>query len=175
VPDEIVNALVAERIERKDSRRGFILDGYPRTVNQAKMVSRMLVEHGVSALVVHLKVDYNVIVERLAARRQCPICGAVYAVKAGEPKRAVCGLDGAKLIVRDDDRPDVVRRRLANYDRQTAPVLAYFQEAGYPHLEIDGDAPGGPPAISQTIQAAVRQHLERRHLERTPGRGRERA
>lgn len=168
VPDEIVNALVAERIGRKDAKRGFILDGYPRTVNQAKMVGRMLAEHEVSALVVHLKVDYNVIVERLAARRQCPICGAVYGIKAEEPKRAVCGLDGAKLIVRDDDRPDVVRQRLANYDRQTAPVLSYFEDAGYPGLEVDGDAPGGPEAISQGIQAAVRQHLERQHLERPP-------
>lgn len=160
VPDEIVNTLVAERIGQKDAQRGFILDGYPRTVDQAKIVKRVLAEHDAQAVVVHLKVEYNVIIERLAARRLCPICGALYGVKAGEPKRTVCGLDGARLIVRDDDRPEVVRQRLLNYDRQTAPVLGYFEEVGYPRVDVDGDAPGGPEAIAQGIQAAVRQHLE---------------
>ena len=161
VPDEIVNALVAERTERKDCKCGFILDGYPRTVNQARIVDKMLTERGVRTLVVHLKVDYNVIVDRLAARRLCPICGAVSGVKAGEPgTQTICGLDGAKLVVRDDDRPEVVRKRLQNYDNQTAPVLAFFEEAGYHRLDVDGDRPGGPEAISQGIQASVRQYVE---------------
>jgi adenylate kinase len=161
VPDEIVNALVADRTERKDCKCGFILDGYPRTVNQARIVDTMLKERGVRTLVVHLKVDYNVIVDRLAARRLCPICGAVSGVKPGEAgTQTICGLDGAKLVVRDDDRPEVVRKRLQNYDRQTAPVLAFFEEAGYHRLDVDGDTPGGPEAISQGIQASVRQYLE---------------
>ena len=71
----------------------------------------------------------------------------------------MCGLDGAKLIVRDDDRPDVVRKRLQNYDNQTAPVLAFFEEAGYHRLDVDGDRPGGPEAISREIQAAVRESI----------------
>ncbi len=162
VPDEIVNALVAERTARKDSKCGFILDGYPRTVNQARIVDRMLVERGVRALVIHLKVDYNVIVDRLAARRLCPICGAVSGVKPGETEKpTVCGLDGAKLVVRDDDRPEVVRKRLLNYDRQTAPVLAFFEEAGYDRLDVDGDSTGGPEAISHGIQASVREYMAR--------------
>jgi adenylate kinase len=160
VPDEIVNALVADRIERNDCERGFILDGYPRTVNQARIVSQMLNERGVAVLVVHLKVDYNVIVDRLAARRQCPICGAVYGVAANGPV-TVCGLDGAKVVVREDDRPEVVRRRLQNYDHQTAPVLAFFEEAGYCRLDVDGDAPGGPEKISEGVQASVRRYLDR--------------
>jgi adenylate kinase len=159
VPDEIVNALVADRIERKDCKRGFILDGYPRTVNQARIVSQMLGERGVPVLVVHLKVDYNVIVDRLAARRQCPICGAVYGVAAAGPV-TVCGLDGAKVLVRDDDRPEVVWHRLQNYDSQTAPVLSFFEEAGYRRLDVDGDAPGGPEAISKGLQASVREFME---------------
>lgn len=162
VPDEIVNALVAERSARKDCKCGFILDGYPRTVNQARIVDKMLTERGVRTLVVHLKVDYNVIVDRLAARRLCPICGAVSGVKPGEPgTRTVCSLDGAKLVVRDDDRPDVVRKRLQNYDDQTAPVLAFFEEAGYHRLDVDGDTPGGPEAISRGIQASVREYVEK--------------
>jgi adenylate kinase len=159
VPDEIVNALVAERIERRDCARGFILDGYPRTVNQARIVRQLLDERGVTVLVVHLKVDYNVIVDRLAARRQCPVCGAVYGVTTNGPVM-VCGLDGARVVVRDDDRPDVVRKRLQNYDRQTAPVLEFFQQAGYCRLDVDGDAPGGPEKISEGIQALVRRHMQ---------------
>jgi len=161
VPDEIVNALVAERTERKDCKRGFILDGYPRTVNQARIVHEMLMERGVRALVIHLKVDYNVIVDRLAARRLCPICGAVSGVKPGEAgTQTICGLGGAKLVVRDDDRPAVVRKRLQNYDNQTAPVLAFFEQAGYHRLDVDGDTPGGPEAISRRIQALVQQHVQ---------------
>jgi adenylate kinase len=161
VPDEIVNALVGERTERKDCKCGFILDGYPRTVNQARIIDTMLKERGVRTLVVHLKVDYNVIVDRLAARRLCPICGAVSGLKPGEAGTpTICGLDGAKLVVRDDDRPEVVRKRLQNYDHQTAPVLAFFEEAGYHRLDVDGDIPGGPDAISQGIQSSVRKYVE---------------
>lgn len=167
VPDEIVNALVAERTARKDAVCGFILDGYPRTVRQAEIVSRMLAERGARTLVIHLKVDYNVIVDRLAARRQCPICGAVYGVKPGENgTRSVCGLEGAKLIVRDDDRPEVVRRRLKNYDQQTAPVLAFFEQAAYARIDVDGDKPGGPEAISEGIVAAVTEFSEGAAAER---------
>jgi len=73
----------------------------------------------------------------------------------------VCGLDGAKVVVREDDRPEVVRRRLQNYDHQTAPVLAFFEEAGYCRLDVDGDAPGGPEKISEGVQASVRRYLDR--------------
>jgi adenylate kinase len=161
VPDEIVNALVADRTERPDCKCGFILDGYPRTVAQASIVDAMLKQRAARTLVVHLKVDYNVIVDRLAARRLCPICGAVSGMKPGEPgTRTVCGLDGAKLIVRDDDRPEVVRKRLQNYDKQTAPVLEFFAQAGYQRLDVDGDLPGGPEAISHKIQASIREYVE---------------
>ena len=77
VPDETVNALVADRIEQPDSRPGFILDGYPRTVSQAQILAEELRSRGIRTVVVYLKVDYNVIVARLAGRRQCPVCGAL--------------------------------------------------------------------------------------------------
>ena len=159
VPDEIVNELVSDRIERTDCKKGFILDGYPRTVNQARMISQMLDRRGVKVLIIHLKVDYNVIVDRLAVRRQCPVCGAVYGATADGPI-SVCGLDGAKLNVREDDRPETVRRRLQNYDNQTAPVLAFFETAGYCRMDVDGDAPGGPQKIAEGLVASVRRHFD---------------
>lgn len=155
VPDEIVNTLVGERIERPDCVRGFILDGYPRTVSQARTVDQLLKSRGVETVVVHLKVDYNVIVARLAERRLCPVCGALYGTKLGKasaPK--VCGLDGARLIVREDDRPDVVTERLKAYDLKTAPVLEFFEGAGYRRLDVDGDA-GGPEAVSAVVQTKL--------------------
>jgi adenylate kinase len=159
VSDEVVNALVAERIGRPDCQQGFILDGYPRTVNQAKIVSELLNERGVRVLVVHLKVDYNVIVDRLAVRRQCPVCKAVYGANEAGLPAAVCSADGSSVVIREDDRPEVVRQRLRNYDHQTAPVLAFCTEAGYPTLDVDGDAPGGPEKISEGVVASVRKFL----------------
>jgi adenylate kinase len=158
VPDEMVNALVDERIERPDCARGFILDGYPRTVSQAATVDKLLKSKGVAALVLHLKVDYNVIVARLAERRLCPVCGALYGVVPGASAAPeVCGLDGARLVVREDDRPEVVTERLKAYDVKTAPVLEYFRNAKYACLDVDGDAAGGPEAVSVTIQTRLRE------------------
>jgi len=134
VSDEIVNRLVAERIEQPDCTRGFILDGYPRTVNQAKVLTRV---PGIVPLVVYLKVDYNVIVARLAGRRLCPVCGTVYNLSREALK--VCKNDGSKLMIREDDREEVVRERLKAYETQTTPVLRYFRDAGYPCWEIEGD------------------------------------
>lgn len=157
VSDEVVNRLVADRIAQPDCAAGFILDGYPRTVNQAKVLTRA---GQIVPLVVYLKVDYNVIVARLAGRRLCPACGAVYNVsRQGQIALKVCKSDGSKLMVREDDREEVVRERLKAYDRQTAPVLQFFREAGYPCWEIEGDAVGGPPAIARRIQELVTEKL----------------
>ena len=157
VSDEIVNRLVADRIAQPDCAAGFILDGYPRTVDQAGVLTRV---GQIVPLVVFLKVDYNVIVARLAGRRLCPACGAVYNLsREGQVALKVCKNDGTKLMVREDDREEVVRERLKAYDRQTAPVLQFFREAGYPCWEIEGDAVGGPPAIARRIQELVTEKL----------------
>jgi adenylate kinase len=154
VSDEIVNRLVAERIEQPDCAAGFILDGYPRTVNQAKVLTEV---PGIAPLVVYLKVDYNVIVARLAGRRLCPVCGTVYNLSREALK--VCKNDGSKLMVREDDREEVVRERLRAYETQTRPVLQFFRQAGYPCWEIEGNAGGGPPAIARRIQELVAEKL----------------
>jgi adenylate kinase len=157
VPDEMVTRLVEERIKQPDGQAGFILDGFPRTVNQATLLNRMLAAKGIRPLVVHLIVDYNVIIARLSGRRQCPTCGALYSVTSNSPSVSeVCDYDGSKLQVREDDREDVVRARLLTYEQQTSPVLACLKEFGYPVMEVEG-AGDSPQAISRKIEALVRE------------------
>jgi adenylate kinase len=158
VPDATVNALVAERIEQPDCEPGFILDGYPRTVSQAEILTELLRSQTIAAVVVHLKVDYNVIVARLAGRRQCPVCGALYSLSPNAPTVSeVCDYDGSTLVVRDDDREEVVTERLKGYDRQTTPVLEYFRASGFDVWELDGAGPGGPQAIAKRIQEMLKE------------------
>jgi adenylate kinase len=158
VPDVTVNALVADRIEQPDSKPGFILDGYPRTVSQAEILAEVLRSRGIRTVVVYLKVDYNVIVARLAGRRQCPVCGALYSLSPNAPTVSeVCDYDGSKLVVRDDDREEVVTERLKAYDRQTAPVLEYFRTTGFDCWEVDGAGAGGPQAIAKRIKSMLQE------------------
>ena len=152
VPDEIVNKMVEERIEQPDCVNGFILDGYPRTVNQAKLIAGALEAEKIETVVVHLKVDYNVIIARLSGRRLCPTCGALYSVSSKTPVVSeVCDYDGSKLVVRDDDRPEVVAERLKAYDRQTSPVLECLREEGFAVCEVDGAA-SSPLVIAKKIR-----------------------
>ena len=159
VPDVTVNALVADRVEQPDCKPGFILDGYPRTVSQAEILAaEVLTSRGIATVVVYLKVDYNVIVARLAGRRQCPVCGALYSLSPNAPTVSeVCDYDGSKLVVRDDDREEVVTERLKAYDRQTAPVLEYFRTAGFDCWEVDGAGAGGPQAIAKRIKTMLHE------------------
>jgi adenylate kinase len=158
VPDATVNALVADRIEQPDCAPGFILDGYPRTVSQAAILMEVLRSREIATVVVHLKVDYNVIVARLAGRRQCPVCGALYSLSPNAPTVSeVCDYDGSKLVVRDDDREEVVTERLRAYDRQTSPVLEFFRQAGVTCWDVDGAGAGGPQAIAKRIQGLLKE------------------
>src|SRR5215831_2322717 len=100
VSDETVDRLVKERIEEPDAQPGFILDGFPRTVNQATLLQKALGTKGIRPLVVHLIVDYNVIIARLSGRRQCPTCGALYSVTSTSTSSSeVCDYDGSRLVV----------------------------------------------------------------------------
>jgi adenylate kinase len=158
VPDETVNRLVEERIEEPDAKSGFILDGFPRTVNQAKLLGQLLSAKGIVPWVVHLKVDYNVIIARLSGRRLCPTCGALYSVTPNARAASeVCDYDGTKLVVREDDREDVVRARLLAYERQTEPVLACLKQAGYPSWDVEG-AGESPQAIARKIETLIRNY-----------------
>ncbi len=140
VSDELVNFMVEERLSREDTDRGFILDGYPRTVPQADHMCRWFGLRGIREVVIHLAIDYNIIISRLAGRRQCPRCGTLYNLVFQPPRvDMVCDLDGEKLVIRDDDRESVIRERLEAYERQTRPVLDFLREIGRPLVEVDGD------------------------------------
>lgn len=161
VPDAMVNRMVEDRIGQPDSEKGFILDGFPRTVEQARLLGALLQSQHIRPLVIHLKVDYNVIIARLSGRRQCPTCGALYSVTSNAPNVSeVCDYDGSRLAVRDDDRPEVVSERLRAYERQTAPVLEFLKGAGYPLWDVEG-ADASPQAISRRIETLIRDEAER--------------
>jgi adenylate kinase len=145
VPDEAANQLVRERTSQPDCRGGFILDGYPRTIAQAEVLEKWLAGRGYEQVVIHLKVDYTVLIARIAGRRQCPVCGTVYSLTSNPPEKpGVCDREGSPLVVRDDDRESVVRERLEAYDRQTRPLLEYFAASGRPFYEVNGSSE--PPA-----------------------------
>ena len=146
VSDELVNWMVEERIVSLEAARGFVLDGYPRTLAQAQHLSGRLSERGIREVVIHLAVDYNVIIARLTGRRLCPRCGTVYNTITRPSRLAgVCDLDGAELIIREDDSEGVIRERLEAYYRQTHPVLEFYQTVGRRVVEVD--ASHDPPAI----------------------------
>jgi adenylate kinase len=146
-----VNELVKERLSEADAARGFILDGYPRTLDQAENLGEWLKGRGIREVVIHLAVDYNVIIARLTGRRQCPRCGTLYNVSSHPPRvEGVCDLDGEALIVREDDKEAVIRGRLDAYDRQTRPVLEYFRTAGRRVVEVDASA-DSPETVHRKI------------------------
>lgn len=157
VPDDLVNRLVVQRTARPDSTAGFILDGYPRTLQQAGFLSNLLDRQHFTPVVIHLLVDYNEIIGRLSGRLQCPVCGTVYNLSTNPPKvDNVCDLDGTKLEKRPDDSAQVVRQRLEEYEVQTRPLLDYFKQYGYPYHEVNGSR-GTPQAIAKQICDLVAQ------------------
>jgi adenylate kinase len=155
VPDEVVNRMVQERLTQPDARKGFILDGYPRTQAQAEHLCH---RRGIQEVVIHLAVDYNIIIARLTGRRQCPHCGTLYNIASQPPKvDELCDLDGHRLVIREDDQEDVIRERLDAYERQTRPVLEYFQSAGREVHEIKADN-DPPEKIYRKICQAMESH-----------------
>ena len=128
VGDDIVNEMVAHRIAQQDCARGFLVDGYPRTVAQARFFTHLLAERGLpEPTVVHLAVPDEVLLQRLMARRQCPTCKRIYNLLSQPPSReGLCDQDGAHLITREDDREEVIVERLKAYEEQTGPVLSWY-------------------------------------------------
>jgi adenylate kinase len=155
VPDELVNRIVESRLTQPDCARGSILDGYPRTVPQARMLDAMLGRLGQGRVVVNLLVDYNIVVGRIIARRSCPVCGASYNLVSNPPQRdLVCDRDGAGLVQREDDTEEVMRKRFEAYDEQTLPVLDFFRAAGYRVVEVVGGN-GAPEELTAAIRARL--------------------
>jgi len=155
VPDDLVNQMVFERTSAADCKSGFILDGYPRTIAQAKVLVEELAVRGVTPVVIHLIVDYNKITARMAGRRTCPSCGAVYNIASRPPKvEGKCDLDGSELVLREDDREEVVSARLESYDRVTKPLEEFFKTAVSRLYSVDGNNLA-PLAIAEQIRELV--------------------
>ena len=132
VPDGVVIGLVEERTKEPDCKKGFMLDGFPRTVAQADALGSMLGRQGRKIdHVVAMEVDADELVARLSGRRTCRSCGTTYHVQFTPPKKAgVCDKDGGELYQRDDDKEAAIRQRLTTYDAQTKPLIAYYEQRG---------------------------------------------
>jgi adenylate kinase len=133
VPDDIIIAMIAERIAQPDCAAGFILDGFPRTTGQAEALDKMLAQKGLKLdAVIELKVDDTALVDRISGRYSCATCGAGYHDSNKNPKKPgvcdVCG--GTSFTRREDDKAETVKARLEAYHRQTAPLLPYYKARG---------------------------------------------
>ncbi|MCR5733584.1 MAG: adenylate kinase [Lachnospiraceae bacterium] len=139
VPDELTVKILLDRVAKDDCKNGYVLDGYPRTIPQAEVLDEAVAKLGE-------KIDYAVnvdvpdenIVNRMSGRRACVKCGATYHVKYMPPKTEdVCDTCGSALIIRDDDKPETVKKRLSVYHEQTAPLIEYYGKKGI-LKEVDG-------------------------------------
>ena len=133
VPDEVIIGVIAERLQGNEAADGFILDGFPRTVPQAEALDSKMKELGrdlTAAILINVPEDE--VVRRLGGRRTCEENPShIYHVDFDPPKEeGVCDLDGAKLIVRDDDKPDVIKNRLSQYREKTEPLISYYEDRG---------------------------------------------
>jgi adenylate kinase len=135
VPDSLVLKMVAERIEQPDCWHGFVFDGFPRTVAQAQYLQVMLRQHGYKpAAVVHFAVDPALLLRRITGRRMCKVGGEIYNIYERPPKvDGRCDNDGGELEQRPDDREEIVAPRLQAYEKQTAPLVAYYKRLGRLH------------------------------------------
>ena len=132
VPDDLICAVIAERLDLPEADDGFLLDGFPRTIPQAEMLERALTERG-RGLTAVLLIDApdDEVVRRLSGRRQCVKNGHVYHVEFDPPKRdGVCDQDGSRLLQRDDDKPETVQKRLDVYHEQTEPLIQWYSDRG---------------------------------------------
>ncbi len=152
VSDDIMIALIGSRMEHPEGAKGFILDGFPRTVPQAEALDRMLAaKHLKLDFVIEMAVDEAALVERIAGRFSCAKCGASYHERFNRPRQAgICDICGnAEFVHRPDDKPETVRARLKAYREQTAPILPYYRARGLLRT-IDGMAP--PDRVTEEIE-----------------------
>ena len=139
VGDDLMNKMLANRVAQRDAEHGFLLDGYPRTLDQAEFLDRLIAERHLSKpIILHLDVPLDALVGRLTSRRQCPKCGTIYNLLHQPPKKAgFCDNDCTPLVTRKDDQEDVVKERLRNYLALSRPVLAHYQDSDYHAIRGD--------------------------------------
>jgi adenylate kinase len=155
VPDEVIVAVIAERIDSSEALDGFILDGFPRTTPQAEALDAKLGELGRAvAAVLLIDVSDDEVVRRLGGRRTCTASGHVFHVEFDPPRQeGICDLDGSELIVRDDDKPEVIRKRLETYHEKTEPLVSYYDQRGVLR-RIAGEAP--PEEVAEKVRRTLR-------------------
>jgi adenylate kinase len=151
VSDDLVIKLVEERLEEPDARKGALLDGFPRTLAQAEALERLLGGDGIK-LCIDLEVPTGLVTERLSSRRVCQECGAIYRDSDIEAISGTCEKCGGDVIQRADDRPEAIRQRLEAYERDTEPLLAFYESRGL-LASVNGDQ--SPDDVTDAIQAAV--------------------
>src|SRR5579863_3585530 len=157
VPDSLVNEMVALRLLEPDTVRGYILDGFPRTLPQATWLDGRLAmrTEGLPVVAVSLQVDYNQLLRRITGRRNCPVCQTIYNIYSNPPQRAgFCDIEGAALVQRSDDTEKVFAERMRAYQALTAPVIEHYRELGrFAEVAADGQI----SAIAARIVTAVDQ------------------
>lgn len=157
VSDEIVASLVAERISQTDCQRGYVLDGFPRTIDQIRLLEK--IDNCQEEIVFEIYVPEENIIERLTSRRLCSSCGAVYNVITSPPKRpGICNLCGGYLTQRDDDRPEVIKERLKVYEAEIKEIVKYYKKKGV-FYQIDGQ--GKAEEVFEKIESLLVSELEK--------------
>ncbi len=161
VPDTLVNDMVAVRLLEPDTARGYILDGFPRTLVQANWLDARLAAQieALPVVAVSIQVNYNQLLRRITGRRNCPVCQTIYNIYMNPPKKdGFCDVEGAALVQRADDTEEVFKERMRAYEALTAPVVEHYREMGR-FAEVDGDRP--IPEIAAGIVAAVERLRKR--------------
>jgi adenylate kinase len=154
VPDDVISAVIAERVSGHEAEDGFILDGFPRTTGQADSLDAELEKLGRSiTAAILIEVSEEEVVRRLGGRRTCVKGPHIFHVEFDPPeKEGVCDICGGELVVRDDDEPDVIRHRLEQYEEKTAPLIARYEEHGVLQ-RLDGTEP--PDEVADRIRAIL--------------------
>ncbi len=132
VPDDVINAMVEDRLQQPDCQKGYLLDGFPRTLVQAEAFTKIAEKIGKPVeSVIALEVDFDVLAERITGRRICPKCGAIYHIKNHPPvAEGICDVCGSELTQRKDDTIEQLKVRMDEYDSSTAPVIAFYDKLG---------------------------------------------
>jgi adenylate kinase len=155
VPDDLVNEMVADRLQQPDTANGYILDGFPRTLGQAEWLDSYLAAQpgSLPVVAVSIKVGYTQLLRRITGRRNCPVCKSIYNIYLQPPKvDELCDLDGTPLARRSDDTEEVFEERMRTYESLTAPVVEHYRALGR-FEAVDGEQP--VDAVAAAVMAAV--------------------